>query len=478
MVIKGRSRSNGAQLAEYLLQSKENDRAYVLDIRGTANDNNLKKSLLEMSLSSELTKRGKLGLYHAQVNPAIGEDQPMSAEDWLKAADILEENLGLAGQKRAIVLHEKNGRLHGHVVWERYDHDTGKLRADGKNYEKHDKARAEIERTLGHELTPQKAQRELTDKERLMQLWQDHPDGREFIVAAEREGYQVAQGNDRRPFRVVTPDGQSLDLTRQLDGIKTKEVRDKLQPIRDDIPTEAEALKMIKAEREPEQQQSDNLDELSDWQDLAMGMINRFKDKEKNQKFSYSFTVSQTLNYSYDMLYSDILKQEDAALNQLQQDYYTATQEIKQMEGYHFDRHKFDGELERLKAGHERKVKETEAEFEQKKAEFLREDAPPLPREIDDQRQSDKKQDLSDRQDIALAMIKEVRDKRESSNDPKGEPSASYGIPKEEYDKIVERVEDAMYLSDGLTGQDLTDWINGQIQHQVQKYKQGRGHSI
>lgn len=300
MVIKGRSRSNGAQLADYLLQSKENDRAYVLDIQGTVRPDSLKKSLLEMSLSSDLTKRGKNGLYHAQINPAIGEDHPMTQEDWLKAADILGQHLGFDGQKRAIVLHEKNGRLHGHVVWERYDHDTGKLRGDGKNYEKHDKARAEIERELGHELTPQRNAREPTHQERLTQFWQDHPDAHSFIEAAQEAGYQVCQGNARRPFRVVTPDGQSLDLVRQLDGIKTKDVRDRLQPVRDDLQTEVEALHRVKSTRQTEQMLSDNSRDLSDSQDRMEAMRNHYKqslEPETEQPFvySYGFKIQQNI---------------------------------------------------------------------------------------------------------------------------------------------------------------------------------------
>jgi hypothetical protein len=290
MVIKGRSRSNGVQLADYLLQSKENDRARIIDIRGTAQLDDLKKSLLEMSLSSELTKRGKLGLYHAQVNPAIGEDHPMTYDDWLKAADILEQHLGFDGQKRAIVLHEKNGRIHGHIVWEKYDHETGKLRSDSHNFKKHDQARAQIEQELGHERTPQRREWEPSHKERLTDLWQQHPDGHEFVKAAERDGYRVAQGNDRRPFRVVTPDGQSLDLTRQIDDIK-KVVRERLQQIRADLPTEAEALQRSKADRnrvferaQPTPERSDNSRELSDSQDRAEALKGHYKQQVKQEK--------------------------------------------------------------------------------------------------------------------------------------------------------------------------------------------------
>ena len=267
MVIKGRSRSNGAQLANYLLNNRANDNARILDVRGTAQPDNLKSSLLEMSFSSRLSKRGANGLYHAQINPAIGEDRPMTSEDWLRAAEVLEQSLGLDGQKRAIVLHEKNGRLHGHVVWERYDHHTGKLRTDGKNYKKHDQARAQIEEELGHDLTPQKAAREPTDKERLSDLWREHSEGSDFVEAAAEAGYQVVQGFARRPFRVLTPDGQSLDLTRQLDGTKAKAVRDRLQPIREELPTEADALQRQKAERDRASEQNQPEPERSEYQE-------------------------------------------------------------------------------------------------------------------------------------------------------------------------------------------------------------------
>jgi hypothetical protein len=41
--------------------------------------------------------------------------------DFERAADEAEERLGLVGQPRAIILHEKEGRRHAHVVWSRSD---------------------------------------------------------------------------------------------------------------------------------------------------------------------------------------------------------------------------------------------------------------------------------------------------------------------------------------------------------------------
>ena len=41
--------------------------------------------------------------------------------DFENAADEVERKLGLEGQPRAIVFHEKDGRRHAHVVWSRID---------------------------------------------------------------------------------------------------------------------------------------------------------------------------------------------------------------------------------------------------------------------------------------------------------------------------------------------------------------------
>lgn len=308
MVIKGRSRGNGVQLADYLLNNIENDRAQLLDVvRGTSRPNDLKKSLLEMSLSSELTK-GVHGLYHAQINPAIGEDHPMSPDDWQRAADILEQHLGFEGQKRAIVLHEKKGRIHGHIVWERYDHETGILKNDGQNYKKHDQARAEIERELGHEITAQQRDRtkEPDHKQELTKLWNDTRDGRSFVKEAEKSGYQIAYSDDRRPWRVVTPDGHSLDLVRQLDNAKNKDVRDRLQPIRDELKPEAEALAMAR-ERAGQKEKTHEITDPWELGELANKMLQSQRQKNKQQesekepqtdyfkRHSYSFRIEQPL---------------------------------------------------------------------------------------------------------------------------------------------------------------------------------------
>ena len=83
MIISGKSRQNGKQLGRYLVAKGENERVTALEVRGSMSDN-VPGAVYEMSLRTELTKRGRLGLYHAQIAPAYGEDG-FTAEQLQKA---------------------------------------------------------------------------------------------------------------------------------------------------------------------------------------------------------------------------------------------------------------------------------------------------------------------------------------------------------------------------------------------------------
>lgn len=164
MIIRGRTRGNGSQLASYLLSQIDNDNVRVFDIKGTTHLDDLRLSLLEMSLTCELTKSNK-GLYHAQINPAYGEDKQMSREDWLKAADILETELKLNDQKRVIILHEKKDRIHAHVVWERYNHESGKMISDSYSRLAQDRARKAMELEFHHHRTSDRTNKKEVTKQ-------------------------------------------------------------------------------------------------------------------------------------------------------------------------------------------------------------------------------------------------------------------------------------------------------------------------
>lgn len=240
MVIRGGTRGNGKQLANYLLTQGENEKIEILDI--DRRDNNsaafLKKTLLSMSLTSELTKSDK-GLYHSVINPAYGEDVKMTRADWEKAADMLGEALELQDQRRVIVLHTKKGRTHAHVVWERYDHERGIMVSDSFSRYAQDKARQEMEKVFEQRPTPKRNPHRPDMKKDLSRLWEETKTAAAFVSAAEKEGYTFAKGM-RRPFTVIDQQGIAFDLVRQLDGVNTKQVRERFGAIA--LPDEKAAL--------------------------------------------------------------------------------------------------------------------------------------------------------------------------------------------------------------------------------------------
>lgn len=249
MVIRGAIRGNGKQLAHYLLSGEANERVQIVDVAGRANatDAYLHQTLQSMSLTSELTKSQK-GLYHAQINPAYSEDRKMNGKDWLKAADILGNELGLQEQRRVIVLHTKKGRTHAHVVWERYDHKTGNVIANKFSRLAQDRARKEMERVFEQQPTPHRNQHRPELKEALTNLWNDTETGKDFVKAVHDNGYLLAEGVPRHPFMVVDENGRSFDLVRQLKGIRIKEVRQRLR--HEKLIPEKEAIELMRQKQE------------------------------------------------------------------------------------------------------------------------------------------------------------------------------------------------------------------------------------
>lgn len=247
MIIKGKSRAGPSQLARHLGRADTNERVELLELAwgGTS----VQEAFRDWQVISEGTK-GRLGLYHANIDPDAKYE--MSRDQWLRAVEVLEEELGLQGQPRAIVMHEKNGREHIHVVWARTDMDTMKLRSDSMNYQAHERASLRLEQEFGHEHVPGKhakrdreAQPEFPSAEAQHDEWQqgerggmNHRDrkaqvkglyeasdtGPAFKAALEDAGYVLARG-DRRDFVILDTDAKVHSLGRQLPGISAKDLR-------------------------------------------------------------------------------------------------------------------------------------------------------------------------------------------------------------------------------------------------------------
>lgn len=276
MIIKGASRRGPDQLAVHLQRTDTNGRVEVLELQSP--HDTLAETFRDWQLLATNT-RGNKGLYHANIDPA--EQYQMTPEQWQRAVAVLEEELGLAGQPRAIVLHEKHGRQHIHVVWSRTDLDTMTLRSDSLNYQAHERASYRLEEEFGHEHVPGKHAKRDRDKQpefpksevnhaewqqgersrvdprerkaALTALYEQSDSGQTFKAALEEKGYILARG-DRRDFVVLDEAGSVLSLGRQLQGVKAAELRERMAGIdREALPTVEEA-KAIQEQRQQERQ--------------------------------------------------------------------------------------------------------------------------------------------------------------------------------------------------------------------------------
>lgn len=284
MIIKGKSRAAPSELARHLGRADTNERIEILqlDSAGTTAE-----AFRDWQTYTHATK-GKLGLYHANIDPDA--KYKMTPQQWMRAVDILEEELGLQGQPRAVVMHEKHGRQHIHVVWARTDMETMRLRSDSQNYQAHERASLRMEQEFGHELVPgkhakrdreqqpefpraeathdewQQAERQnpevggIGHRDRKVQvttLYEASDTGLAFKAALEDAGYTLARG-DRRDFVILDGDGKAHSLGRQLPGVKAKELRAFMAEIDpESLPSVKEARAAIRdataAELNPEQ---------------------------------------------------------------------------------------------------------------------------------------------------------------------------------------------------------------------------------
>ena len=247
MIIKGKSRAGPSQLAHHLGRADTNERVEILQLDSAGTPAEAFRDWQTYTLATN----GRLGLYHANIDPDAR--YTMTEEQWTRAVDVLEEELGLQGQPRAVVMHEKHGRQHIHVVWQRTDIDTMTLRSDSRNYQAHERASYRLEEEFGHEHVPgkhakrdreaqpempsseishaewQQAERRGVDprqrKEEITALYGQADSGRAFVAALEEAGYIVARG-DRRDFVLIDSAGDVLSLRRQVAGITAKDLRE------------------------------------------------------------------------------------------------------------------------------------------------------------------------------------------------------------------------------------------------------------
>ena len=270
MIIKGASRAAPAKLAKHLERKDTNERVEKLEFRDVPLEN-LEHALRHMQMLTAATQ-GFKGLYHANIDPHA--DYPMTKEQWFRAVDVLEQELGFEGQPRVIVLHKKEGREHIHVVWARTDLETLTLRSDAFTYGKHERASARLEEEFGHEHVPgkwykrdmdkelpmaelnhaewQQKERSKLDprlrKEEITGLYERADNGQALKSALEDAGYLLARG-DRRAMVVVDIAGEVHSLNRQITTAKAKEIREKIADIDMDSLPDVNAARELQEQR-------------------------------------------------------------------------------------------------------------------------------------------------------------------------------------------------------------------------------------
>ncbi len=245
MIIKGTSCAGASRLAIHLTRTDTNERAELKEIRGTAADD-LAGALKEMEAVAAGTRTTK-PFYHGSINTR--EDERLTDKQRTYAIDKLEATLGLTGQPRVVVIHEKEGREHCHIVWSRIDIDRMTAISDSHNYRKHEEVARTLEREFGHERVQgahvereDKARPERTPshremlqadrtgisndqaKEMMTKIWKTTKNGQQFQAALEKEGWMLARG-DRRDFVAIDPHGGLHSIARRIEGAKAADLR-------------------------------------------------------------------------------------------------------------------------------------------------------------------------------------------------------------------------------------------------------------
>ena len=116
MILVGNQRGGARDLALHLMKP-ENEHVAMHELRGFASDD-LREALMEAEALSKGTRCHQF-LFSMSFNPP-GHER-VATEDFERAINEAEERLGLSGQPRAIVFHEKEGRRHAHAIWSRID---------------------------------------------------------------------------------------------------------------------------------------------------------------------------------------------------------------------------------------------------------------------------------------------------------------------------------------------------------------------
>lgn len=263
MILVGNQRGGAKDLALHLLK-EENDHVQVHELRGFASDN--LRSALNESYAISRGTRCKQHLFSLSINPPM--DQQVSTEEFERTIARAEERLGLTGQPRAIVFHEKEGRRHAHAVWSRIKAEEMKaVQLSHTKFKLVDLSR-ELYLEHGWKMPRgmmrsserdmrnfsleewQQAKRSNTDpnsvREAISECWAVSDSRAAFAQALESRGFKLARG-DRRGYVAVDMHGNPFAVAKYA-GTRTKDVRARVGLEDDHLPSVEQCRQLFSAE--------------------------------------------------------------------------------------------------------------------------------------------------------------------------------------------------------------------------------------
>jgi hypothetical protein len=241
VILKGNQRGGGKALAAHLTDARDNDHVELHELRGFASTD-LPGAFLEIEAAAKGPKCSQ-PFFSVSLSPP--PSYPATFDQFEMAADAIEAKYPeLAGEPRAIVFHEKEGRRHAHAVWSRIDTERGRaIQLSHSRLKLRDVSRS-LYAELGIEAPPgirdpkkadplnydpptwQQAKRLGEDprdlKAIIQKAWAVSDDRASFERALEQQALYLARG-DRRGFVVVHHSGEAMSLTRYA-GLKKGEV--------------------------------------------------------------------------------------------------------------------------------------------------------------------------------------------------------------------------------------------------------------
>lgn len=268
MIISGIQTGNTRWLAAHLQNAADNETVDVVEVSGAV-ATDIDGALAEFDAIAAGTRASE-SVYAAFINPPV----PLTRSQFLRAITHLEKALGLSGQPRIVLFHVKKGREHCHIVWSRIDaklmraihlsHDRQKLR----------RCAQELAAEFGFELPaglaqdrgserfndpprPTKAEKAqeassgLSRDERraiITDCYRKSDSPEAFVHALEAAGFMLARG-DKRALVVVDIAGEIHSLARQIDSVRTSDLKKKLEGLNLSLLPPAERAKLLMQQR-------------------------------------------------------------------------------------------------------------------------------------------------------------------------------------------------------------------------------------